>query len=307
MGRRQHRRLLRLRTRRPGAHLPGQRHAGRQRLLLADRLQRARARPVVGPGRRHRQRHRPRRSAPTARSRSCSGPTRPAGYDGRSSSSTPTPRSRVTRDYQLDPRTGRRVDWSIEALDPPDPLRHTDESTAERSGRRCLGAGACSPSSRSVGRASPRSRPTTLPGTTPRACANEFAEPYQVPRCRTTAGRPRDACYSFGSFALEPDEALVDHPPPAGVPVLEPEGVEPVHGRLQRRRRPDVGERRHGRPERRRHRHGRHRPRAARPPQRHHHRRPSPRACSPSAGSSPTRCPRCRPSSSSPPATRRRR
>ena len=36
----------------------------------------------------------------------------------------------VTRDYQIDPLTGRPVSWRIEALDEPDPIRHGDDETA---------------------------------------------------------------------------------------------------------------------------------------------------------------------------------
>jgi hypothetical protein len=44
--------------------------------------------------------------------------------------------------------------------------------------------------------------------------ANEFGEPYQVPDANF-GWSARDACYSFGSFVLEDDEALViRHRPP---------------------------------------------------------------------------------------------
>ena len=44
--------------------------------------------------------------------------------------------------------------------------------------------------------------------------ANEFGQPYQVPDANF-GWSARDACYSFGSFVLEPDEALVvTHRPP---------------------------------------------------------------------------------------------
>ena len=44
--------------------------------------------------------------------------------------------------------------------------------------------------------------------------ANAFGAPYQVPDANF-GWSARDACYSFGSFVLEPDEALVvTHRPP---------------------------------------------------------------------------------------------
>lgn len=44
--------------------------------------------------------------------------------------------------------------------------------------------------------------------------ANEFAEPYQVPDANF-GWSARDACYSYGSFVLDDDEALVvTHRPP---------------------------------------------------------------------------------------------
>jgi hypothetical protein len=55
---------------------------------------------------------------------------------------------------------------------------------------------------------------TTLGHNSPQV-ANDFAEPYQVPDV-SYGWSARDACYSFGSFRLEPDEALVvTHRPPA--------------------------------------------------------------------------------------------
>jgi len=45
--------------------------------------------------------------------------------------------------------------------------------------------------------------------------ANEFAEPYQTPEFNFGWSAP-DACYAYGSFVLEDDEALVvTHRPPA--------------------------------------------------------------------------------------------
>jgi hypothetical protein len=45
--------------------------------------------------------------------------------------------------------------------------------------------------------------------------ANQFADPYQVPAANF-GWSARDACYAYGSFVLEDDEALViTHRPPA--------------------------------------------------------------------------------------------
>jgi hypothetical protein len=59
----------------------------------------------------------------------------------------------------------------------------------------------------------PRLAETTL-GHNPPQVANQFAEPYQVTDANY-GWSARDACYAFGSFVLEPDEALViTHRPP---------------------------------------------------------------------------------------------
>jgi hypothetical protein len=59
----------------------------------------------------------------------------------------------------------------------------------------------------------PRPDTSTL-GHNPPQLANEMAEPYQVLDANY-GWSARDACYSFGSFVLEPDEALViTHRPP---------------------------------------------------------------------------------------------
>ena len=77
LGRRQHRRLLPPRAGRPAAAATGSPATAATRLLRAHRLQRAVPRHLVGQDRAARQRHRPRRSTPTATSPSRSGP-RPA-------------------------------------------------------------------------------------------------------------------------------------------------------------------------------------------------------------------------------------
>jgi hypothetical protein len=127
----------------------------------------------------------------------------------------PTPDAAVlmTRDYQADPHVGRAVQWRIEALEDPEPFRHGDAETAA-----ALRASA----------AWLRTMFAILPltvgvrvddayglGHEISQVANEFAEPYQVPDANF-GWSARDACYSYGSFVLEDDEALViTHTPPS--------------------------------------------------------------------------------------------
>lgn len=118
----------------------------------------------------------------------------------------------MTRDYQADPLTGRPVEWRIEALDEPDPIRHGDAETA--AGLRAAAAWlrtmfAILPLAVGV-----RSDDTHPLGHETAHAANEFAEPYQVPDANF-GWSARDACYSYGSFVLGEDEALViTHTPP---------------------------------------------------------------------------------------------
>lgn len=118
----------------------------------------------------------------------------------------------MTRDYQADPLTGRAVSWQIECLDEPDPVRHGDAETAAR-----LRASAAwlrtmfmiLPLSVGV-----RSDDQHTLGHEIAQVANDFADPYQVPD-GNFGWSARDACYSFGSYVLEDDEALVvTHRPP---------------------------------------------------------------------------------------------
>ena len=126
----------------------------------------------------------------------------------------PTPDAAVlmTRDYQADPLTGRAVNWHIEALDEPDPIRHGDAETAAKIRASAawmrtmfaivpLAVGARVDDSRALGHEIAHA-------------ANQFAEPYQVPDANF-GWSARDACYSYGSFVLDEDEALViTHRPP---------------------------------------------------------------------------------------------
>jgi Protein of unknown function (DUF1214) len=119
----------------------------------------------------------------------------------------------VTRDYQADPLTGRPVSWQIEALDQPEPIRHGDAGTAaalRASAAWLRTMFAIVPLAVGV-----RVDDAHQLGHEISQVANEFADPYQVPDANF-GWSARDACYAYGSFVLEDDEALVvTHHPPA--------------------------------------------------------------------------------------------
>lgn len=139
------------------------------------------------------------------------GPRRPPGYDGPFIELTEDAAVALTRDYQRDPRHGARATLAIEAVEEAEPIERTDAGTAAAlraslTWLRMLFAIVPLP-------LAPRQGPETLGHTVP-VWANEFADPYQVPDANF-GWSARDACYSFGSFVLEPDEALVvTHRPP---------------------------------------------------------------------------------------------
>lgn len=118
----------------------------------------------------------------------------------------------MTRDYQADPLTGRRVTWHIEALDEPEPIRHGDAETAaalRASAAWLRTMFAIVPLAVGV-----RSDDAHTLGHEISQLANQFAEPYQVPDANF-GWSARDACYAYGSFVLADDEALVvTHRPP---------------------------------------------------------------------------------------------
>jgi hypothetical protein len=127
----------------------------------------------------------------------------------------PTPDAAVlmTRDYQAHPLTGRPVTWNIEALDDPEPIRHGDAETA-------ASLRAAAAWMRTMGAIVPlpvgdRVDDTHGLGHETAHAANEFADPYQVPDANF-GWSARDACYAYGSFVLDDDEALViTHRPPS--------------------------------------------------------------------------------------------
>jgi hypothetical protein len=139
------------------------------------------------------------------------GPSRPDGYVGPFIELTDDTHVAFTRDYQLDPATGRRVTWEIECLDRPGPLTRTDAATAA-----ALRAALTWVQTLFVTvplAVAPRDAPQSLGHNTPQL-ANEFADPYQVPDANF-GWSARDACYAFASYRIEPGEALViTHRPP---------------------------------------------------------------------------------------------
>ncbi len=143
------------------------------------------------------------------------GPTRPDDYDGPFIELTHDAAAAVTRDYQLDPATGRRVELTIENLDPPATYRKSDERTAAalRTALRWVQEMFAIVPLPVTPRADGDAR--TTEGHNSPVGANVCAEPYQVPDANY-GWSARDACYSFGSFSLRPGEALVvTHRPPA--------------------------------------------------------------------------------------------
>ena len=140
-------------------------------------------------------------------------PERPVDWVGACIVLEPDAAVAFTRDYQADPLTGRRVSWRIEALEAPDPIVRSDAATAQAlrstiTWMRTMSA--IVPMQLGVRADDDR---LTL-GHQVTQAANAFADPYQVPDFNF-GWSASDACYSFGSYDLEPDEALVvTHRPP---------------------------------------------------------------------------------------------
>lgn len=139
------------------------------------------------------------------------GPRRPEGWTGAFIELTPDALVALTRDYQADPVHGRPAEWRIEALDDPGPVRRSDADLA-RGLRSTL---AWMRTMFAIVPTPLASRGDETLGHRTAHDANEFAEPYRVPDANF-GWSATDACYSFGSFVLRPDEALVvTHHPPA--------------------------------------------------------------------------------------------
>lgn len=140
------------------------------------------------------------------------GPSRPPGYDGVFVALDDDASIAFTRDYQVDPVEGRRVTWTIEALDPPAPRDRSDVATAA----------ALRASSRWVRTlfdivplelAPPD--PATTGGHNAPVTVNDFAEPYQVVGS-SYGWSALDAVYALATFSIEPGQAIVvTHRPPA--------------------------------------------------------------------------------------------
>lgn len=132
------------------------------------------------------------------------GPERPPGWDGAFIRLEPDALVALTRDYQADPLAGRPVEWEIEALDDPGPVRRSDADVA----RGLRSALAWMRTMLAIVPTPLASRGEESLGHSTAHEANEFAEPYQVPDL-VFGWSATDACYAFGTFVLEPDEALV--------------------------------------------------------------------------------------------------
>ncbi|MBZ5737090.1 DUF1214 domain-containing protein [Nocardioides mangrovi] len=141
------------------------------------------------------------------------GPRRPEGYDGAFVELAEDTAAAMTRDYQVDPGRGRRVTWEVEVLDEPGPVRNGDAETARalRSTLTWLRTMfAIVPLSVGV-----RTDDHSTLGHEITQLANDFGDPYRVPDFNF-GWSATDACYSFGSYDLAEDEALVvTHRPPA--------------------------------------------------------------------------------------------
>ena len=97
----------------------------------------------------------------------------------------------ITRDYIVDPAHGRRVEWHIEALDPPATWREDDADLARRFR-----------ATRTWIREQAQLVPLAM------GEPNTVAEPYPVPSV-TYGWAAADAAYAMGSYDLAPDQALV--------------------------------------------------------------------------------------------------
>lgn len=141
------------------------------------------------------------------------GPERPASYDGPFVRLAADSAVAMTRDYQVDPLKGCPVSWQIEALEPPEPIVRDDVRTAQalRSTLRWMQTMfAIVPLSVGI---RPDDERSGL-GHEIAQVANTLGDPYRVPDFNF-GWSATDACYSFGSYVLEPDEALVvTHRPP---------------------------------------------------------------------------------------------
>lgn len=136
-------------------------------------------------------------------------PTRPVGWDGPFIELAPDSLVALTRDYQADPLTGRPIDWTIESVGEPGPVRRSDADVA-RAFRSVLAWMTTMFAIVPV----PLANRSVAAGHETVNEVNAFAEPYRVPDFNF-GWSAKDAVYAFGSFALETDEVVVVtfHPP----------------------------------------------------------------------------------------------
>jgi hypothetical protein len=115
----------------------------------------------------------------------------PESHDGAWLKLEPDAVAAITRDYLVDPVHGRRVEWHIEALDPPSAWREDDAALARRFR-----------AARTWVEEQAKIVPLAL------GEPNAVDEPYGVPEV-TYGWAAGDAAYAMGSFDLGPDESLV--------------------------------------------------------------------------------------------------
>jgi hypothetical protein len=115
----------------------------------------------------------------------------PEPHDGAWLKLEPDAVAAITRDYLEDPAHGRRVEWHIEALDPPATWREDDAALARRFR-----------AARTWIEEQAKIVPLAL------GEPNIVDEPYGVPEV-TYGWAAGDAAYAMGSFDLADDEALV--------------------------------------------------------------------------------------------------
>lgn len=120
------------------------------------------------------------------------GPARPEGYDGPFiDTSDGDAVHAITRDYLNDPVDGRRVEWTVEPLEPAGQFHLTDAAVAKR--LRAVTTWV---------RTQAHMVPLEL------GVPNSVAEPFLVEQV-TYGWAAGDAAYAMGSFDLDDDEALV--------------------------------------------------------------------------------------------------
>jgi hypothetical protein len=142
------------------------------------------------------------------------GPSRPEGWDGPFIELSEDAAVAFTRDYQDDPINGRPVRWRIDCVDEPDPIVRSDAKTAQALTSALRWARTMfSIVPLRVGVRADDERLGLVHEVA--QVANSFGDPYRVPDFNF-GWSATDASYSFGSFDLAVDEALVvTHTPPA--------------------------------------------------------------------------------------------